>query len=149
MPEPFDVAWIILKAPLFQRDTVSDVGYSDAFNFPTLRKPELGFQGFNDYEGVRRKYSHFFESKDKNTRAGLIHLGDNNYAIDTFAVGQEMRERGLGRQGLAELKSDLQEAHGEPVNLIPHEMLDRSVPFWDKMGQEGLVDMEQGTYLGA
>ena len=149
MPEPFDVAWAIIKAPLYQQDTVSDVGYSDAFNFPKLRKPKLGFQGFNDYEGVRRKYSHFFESKDKNTRAGLIHLGDNNYAIDTFAVGQEMRERGLGRQGLTELKSDLQEAHGGPVNLIPHEMLDRSVPFWDKMGQEGLVDMEQGTYLGA
>jgi len=149
MPEPFDVAWAIIKAPLYQQDTVSDVGYSDAFNFPKLRKPELGFQGFNDYEGVRRKYSHFFESKDKNTRAGLIHLGDNNYAIDTFAVGQEMQERGLGRQGLTELKSDLQEAHGGPVNLIPHEMLDRSVPFWDKMGQEGLVDMEQGTYLGA
>jgi len=149
MTTPFDVAWAIIKAPLFQEDTISDVGYSDAFNFPKLRKPELGFQGFTDYEGLKRKYSHFFESKDKNARAGLIHLGDNNYAIDTFAVSQEMRERGLGRQGLTELKNDLQEAHGGPVNLIPHEMLDRSVPFWDKMGQEGLVDMEQGTYLGA
>ena len=65
MPEPFDAAWAIIKAPLFQQGTVSDVGYSDAFNFPKLEKPELGFQGFNDIEGVRRKYNHFFESKDK------------------------------------------------------------------------------------
>ena len=45
MPEPFDAAWVIIKAPLFQQGTVSDVGYSDAFNFPQLEKPELGFQG--------------------------------------------------------------------------------------------------------
>lgn len=149
MPEPFDVAWAIIKAPLYQQGTASDVGYSDAFNFPKLRNPERGFQGFKDIEGVRRKYDHFFESKDKNTRAGLIHLGGNNYAIDTFAVHRDLRERGVGRQGLTELKNDLQEAHGEPINLIPHDILDRSIPFWDKMGQEGLVDMEQGTYLGA
>ena len=149
MPEPFDAAWAIIKAPLFQQGTVSDVGYSDAFNFPKLEKPELGFQGFNDIEGVRRKYNHFFESKDKNTRAGLIHLGENNYAIDTFAVNEEMLKRGLGREGVTELKNDLEEAHGEPGNLIAHDMLDRSVPFWDKMGQEGLIDMEQSTYLGA
>lgn len=149
MPEPFDVAWAIIKAPLYQEEGVAGLERNDAFNFPKLRKPELGFQGFKDIEGVRRKYNHFFESKDKNTRAGLIHLGENNYAIDTFAVNEEMRKRGLGREGLTELKNDLEEAHGEPVNLIAHDMLDRSVPFWDKMGQEGLIDMEQSTYLGA
>ena len=146
MPEPFDAAWVIIKAPLFQQGTVSDVGYSDAFNFPKLEKPELGFRGFKDR--VRRNTT-ISLNQDKNTRAGLIHLGENNYAIDTFAVNEEMRKRGLGREGLTELKNDLEEAHGEPVNLIAHDMLDRSVPFWDKMGQEGLIDMEQSTYLGA
>ena len=143
MPEPFDVAWAIIKAPLYQEEGAAGLERNDAFNFPRLRKPELGFKDVDD------KYTHLFESGDKNTRAGLIHLGGNNYAIDTFAVHRDMGERGVGRQGLTELKNALQEAHGGPVNLIPHDMLDRSIPFWDKMGQEGLVDMEQGTYLGA
>ena len=53
----------------------------------------------------------------------------------------------MGRQGLLELKRELEERHGGEVNLIPKDIIEESVPFWQRMSEENLVNLDEATYL--
>lgn len=137
---PFERAWRLLKAPLYQEESVSELPDEPEHSWPQLMKPKTAFEKNPDYTDM-------FEATDKTSRAGLIYLGGNNYAIDTYSVLGQQRGQGMGRQGLLELKRELEERHGGEVNLIPKDIIEESVPFWQRMSEENLVNLDEATYL--
>ena len=107
-------------------------------NHPRLKGSPLG-------DGRRRifgeDFTHFYESPDGQVRAGIRQVGDSNtYLVDHYGVQEKGRESGRGRRGLNELREVLEQHHGGPVVMRPTNMLDESLPFWDKMMEEGVTD---------
>lgn len=138
--EPMGLAWRMLKAPLYQEESVGELADEPQHSWPQLMQPSTAFQR-------NPEYSHMFEAPDKASRAGLVYLGGNNYAIDTYSVLRGKRGEGMGRQGLMQLKRELEELHGGEVNLIPKDIIEESVPFWQQMSDESLVSLDEATYL--
>ena len=115
-----------------------------AFPFVRLNNPNLT-ESFSKKklwnEHHNRNFTHFYESPDKKVRAGIIHLGDNKYAIDHYGVHEKLQEQGIGREGLKELRNELEAFHGGPVEMMPTSIVPSSQGFWDKMQSENITNM--------
>lgn len=75
------------------------------------------------------------------TRAGIIHQGGNKYGIHHFATKQDKQAKGLGREGLIQLRQELESHHGGPVEMVPMDPYPTSQGFWDKMQSENITNM--------
>jgi len=123
----------------------SAVGQEVGYSFPRLNNPELKGGPFNDKkyhsEFKNKNFTHFYESPDKKVRAGIKHLGDNRYAVDHYGVREDEQEAGVGREGLSQLRSELEAHHGGPVEMTPTSITPSSQGFWDKMQSENITNM--------
>ena len=123
----------------------SAVGQEVGYSFPRLNNPELQGGPFNDKkyhsEFKNKNFTHFYESPDKKVRAGIKHLGDNRYAVDHYGVREDEQEAGVGREGLSQLRSELEAHHGGPVEMTPTSITPSSQGFWDKMNSENITNM--------
>jgi len=147
--------WKILvrKAPLYDKEVDVEQapqnvkgGFdaTDDFYFPRLNKPNLEgspISGKSLDNPHTPDFSHFYESPDKMTRAGIIHQGGNKYGIHHFATKQDEQAKGLGREGLIELRRELERHHGGSVEMVPIEAYPSSQGFWDKMQSENITNM--------
>lgn len=126
----------------------SAVGQEVGYSFPRLNNPELKGGPFNDKkyhsEFKNKNFTHFYESPDKKVRAGIKHLGDNRYAVDHYGVREDEQEAGVGREGLSQLRSELEAHHGGPVEMTPTSITPSSQGFWDKMNSENITNMLKG-----
>lgn len=122
----------------------SAVGQEVGYSFPRLNNPELTGSPFSDRKfsgSMNSNFTHFYESPDKMVRAGIKHLGDNKYAVDHYGVREDMQEAGIGREGLNQLRSELEAHHGGPVEMTPTDITPSSQGFWDKMNSENITNM--------
>ena len=117
------------------------------FSFPRLNRPRYRGSPLNPQEKKfsgrqNPNFSHFYESPDKNVRAGIVHHGDNVYSIDSYAVREGLREQGLGRAGLDDIKSQLEQYHGGDIQLIsnPSVRKPEAEGFWNKVDQDQFFD---------
>ena len=126
----------------------SAVGQEVGYSLTRLNNPELKGGPFNDKkyhsESKNKNFTHFYESPDKKVRAGIKHLGDNRYAVDHYGVREDEQEAGVGREGLSQLRSELEAHHGGPVEMTPTSILPSSQGFWDKMNSENITNMLKG-----
>lgn len=120
---------------------------SENYSLERLNKPQSKGSPFSDKKysyGVNPNWSHFFESPDKSVRAGVIHMGDNKYGLESFAIDQDAHEKGqgYGRRGLQMLRDELEAMHGGEVELIGQGKVvsDDAQAFWNKMHEEGVLD---------
>jgi hypothetical protein len=147
--------WKILvrKSPLYDKEVDEEQapqkvkgGFdaTDDFYFPRLNNANLEgspISGKSLDNPQTPNFTHFFESPDKKTRAGIIHQGGNKYGIHHFATKQDEQAKGLGREGLNQLRSELEAHHGGPVEMTPLEVTTDSQGFWDKMQSENITNM--------
>ena len=123
----------------------SAVGQEVGYSFPRLNNPHLKGSPFTNEkymsEFKNKNFTHFYESPDKMVRAGIKHLGNNRYAVDHYAVREDMQEQGIGREGLKQLRNELEAFHGGPVEMIPTSIVPSSQGFWDKMQSEDITNM--------
>tara|TARA_R100001509_G_scaffold144963_1_gene101447 strand:- start:9427 stop:10980 length:1554 start_codon:yes stop_codon:yes gene_type:complete len=123
----------------------SAVGQEVGYSFPRLNNPDLKGSPFTDDKYIsefkNKNFTHFYESPDKMVRAGIKHLGDNRYAVDHYGVREDMQEQGIGREGLKQLRNELEAFHGGPVEMIPTSITQSSQGFWDKMQSENITNM--------
>jgi hypothetical protein len=118
-----------------------EVGYSlPRLNDPDLRGSPFASKNFN-FEYRNKNFTHFYESPDKKVRAGIKHLGDNKYAVDHYGVREDLQEQGIGREGLMQLRRELEAHHGGPVEMTPSSVIPQSQGFWDKMQSENITNM--------
>lgn len=117
------------------------------FTFPRLNRPRYKGSPLNPQEKKffgrqNPNFSHFYESPDKNVRAGIVHHGDNVYSIDSYAVREGQQGQGLGRAGLDDIKSQLEQYHGGDIQLIsnPSVRKPEAEGFWNKVDQEQFFD---------
>ena len=125
----------------------SAVGQEVGYSFPRLNNPNLTGSPFSDRKfsgSMNSNFTHFYESPDKKVRAGIKHLGDNKYAVDHYGVREDEQEAGVGREGLSQLRSELEAHHGGPVEMTPTSITPSSQGFWDKMNSENITNMLKG-----
>jgi hypothetical protein len=120
---------------------------NEKFSFPRLDQPRHKGSPLNPQEKKfsgrqNPNFSHFYESPDKNVRAGIVHHGDNVYSIDSYAVREGHREQGLGRAGLDDIKSQLEQYHGGDIQLIsnPSVRKPEAEGVWNKVDQDQFFD---------
>tara|TARA_R110000822_G_scaffold59325_5_gene148116 strand:- start:9349 stop:10542 length:1194 start_codon:yes stop_codon:yes gene_type:complete len=122
----------------------SAVGQEVGYSFPRLNNPNLTGSPFSDRKfsgSMNSNFTHFYESPDKKVRAGIKHLGDNRYAVDHYGVREDEQEAGVGREGLNQLRRELEAHHGGPVEMTPTDITPSSQGFWDKMQSENITNM--------
>jgi len=124
---------------------VNVVGQEVGYSLPRLNNPDLTGSPFANknfnFEYRNKNFTHFYESPDKKVRAGIKHLGDNKYAVDHYGVREDLQEQGIGREGLMQLRRELEAHHGGPVEMTPSSVIPSSQGFWDKMQSENITNM--------
>jgi hypothetical protein len=131
------------EVPVTQPKNV--VGTEHGFGFPRLNNPNLKGSPFNPKKYLSElkntNFTHFFQSPEGNVRAGIKHLGKNHYGIDHLGTRDDMREAGLGREGLKQLRRELEAMHGGEVFMSPiNTIVPESRGFWEKMAREGVTN---------
>ncbi|MAN62851.1 MAG: hypothetical protein CMI60_12995 [Parvibaculum sp.] len=162
--------WDVLKAPLYTRTHAFSppggavrqinmgtevplseprdvVGEEHAYGFPRLNRPAQRGSPFtpeqfrNNHTSKGSNFTHFFQSPEGNVRAGIVHMGKNHYGIDHFGTRDDMQEAGLGREGLNQLRRELEAIHGGEVFMSPiNTIVPESKGFWEKMAREGVTN---------
>ena len=137
------------EVPLTLPKNVADkriAGNEHGFGFRRLDEPGHKGSPLNPenkkYTGTKNdNFTHFFQSSEGNVRAGIKHLGKNHYGIDHFGTRDDVREAGLGREGLNQLRRELEEMHGGEVFMTPiNTIVPESRGFWEKMAREGVTN---------
>lgn len=115
----------------------------DGYGFTELNLPGA-FPPFRnrDPTGPTNTRDAFFEAQDESSRGVLRLVSDNPpvYELPMYGVLDAARGQGMGREGIEEMRRDLEQRHGEPVQIIPQGMTTEALPFWDKMLEERVVD---------
>lgn len=137
------------EVPLTPPKDVSDKRIAEnehGFGFRRLDEPGHKGSPLNPknrkYAGTKNdNFTHFFQSPEGNVRAGIKHLGKNHYGIDHFGTRDDMREAGLGREGLKQLRRELEAMHGGEVFMSPiGTIVPESKGFWVNMAREGVTN---------
>ena len=115
----------------------------DGYGFTELNLPGA-FPPFRNRNpmGPTNTRDAFFEAQDESSRGVLRLVSDNPpvYELPMYGVLDTARGQGMGREGIEEMRRDLEQRHGEPVQIIPQGMTMEALPFWDKMLEERVVD---------
>ena len=136
---PFDQAWIVLKAPIYERIERSNdyEPYSDSLG------PDDQFTMLHDLEGMRKPF--LWQSKDGNSR-GTFYPDDfhNSIKIDNFELNSNIKGQNKATEHLENFIDEVRDyamergydLPGTHVTNVEHS----AAGFWDKMVDRGVID---------
>ena len=137
---PFDQAWIVLKAPIYERIERSNdyEPYSDSLG------PDDQFTMLRDLEGMRKPF--LWQSKDGNSR-GTFYPDDfhNSIKIDNFELNSNIKGQNKATEHLENFIDEVRDyamergydLPGTHVTNVEHS----AAGFWDKMVDRGVIDV--------
>ena len=139
---PFDIAWALLKAPIYEQPTTFEE--SNWPNYSDSLGQDERFTMLPNLEAMGKPY--MWESEDGNAR-GTIYPDDfmNSIKIDNFELNSDVKGQGKARKYLEDFIEEGQDyfidnhgllLDGKHVTNVVYDATD----FWDKMVDRGVID---------